>query len=136
MTENFINNTNEETPIVSTTNLTVDKIFDQITTLISQMDHVTQAMEIIEKMPTELNDHGSRGQAIGNIVHAREETNRKALSLLEKMYDDLNPANLSAEEKAEREAKRDSKKMRRDTIRDLIIHNRDENLIREFYNEL
>jgi len=138
MTDNLMNNdatlTTEEKPVV--TDLTVDKIFEQIMKITSQMDHVLQAMEIIEKMPASLQDHGNRGQAIGTIVHSREETNRRTLNLLEKMYDDLTQPSLTAEERAAKEAKRESKQLKRDTIRDLIIHNRNEDLIREFFNEL
>lgn len=122
--------------MTNTNNVTVDKIFEEITKLTSQMDHITEAMQIIEKMPASIQDHGNRSQAIGNIIHAREETNRKTLNLLEKMYDDLTQPNLTAEERDAKESRREAKQLKRDVIRDLIIHNRDENLIREFFNEL
>jgi len=97
----------------ASTDVTLTGIFEQITKIISNTDHLNEAVQNIADMS---DDHGAgmKAEAIGSLIHAREATNRQALQLLEKMYDHLNPKPaISSEE------------MKLDTIKELIRHGYD-----------
>lgn len=73
--------------------LTAQEILQRIDHILNDVSHLHSAFMTIEKIPCppagEPDAGQARAEAVSAIVCAREETNRQALSLLEKMYEDL-----------------------------------------------
>lgn len=74
--------------------LTINYILNQIEQIVKDTEYIHNALEQLAAMPK--SDPGDvagqeKARAIGEIVRSRETTNQQALSLYEKMYDDLMP---------------------------------------------
>lgn len=101
-TENTINIQN---PANRPLEFTLESVLSRIDLILHDTDYIRQAIDSVRSFPVNDSQYGgtgdsSRADAIGNAVKAREETNRKLLDLLEKMYEDLKPARPSIREKA------------------------------------
>lgn len=88
---------------------TIEYLLLQIAKIQDQTDYLTSAMEKLSEMGDgDSGDCGAPGniqgqakaQAMGEIVSSRERTNQQLLSLYEKMYEDLRPANGSGKPEA------------------------------------
>lgn len=72
--------------------ITAEHILERIDYITKDSAYLKEAFMTIEKIPYSQEaapQAGSRCEAIASIVRDREETNRKVVELLEKMYDDL-----------------------------------------------
>ena len=88
--------------------ITAADILGRIDTILIEKDYIQQVIESINTMPVNDSHHGgfdgqARAQALEAIVKGREETNRKVLALLEKMYDDIVRPELASSKKKERD---------------------------------
>ena len=68
----------------SSGNPAIDRILDSINAITREVSYIREAIEAFKTQ-------GDAGNSLGVLVSAREETNRKSLELLEKMYDDIKP---------------------------------------------
>lgn len=79
--------------------LSMDYVLTRIDKIINDTAYLHEAINAVEKMeaaqPGMQGCDTSRGDAIKTIVVSRETTNQQTLKLLEKMYDDLKPKELS-----------------------------------------
>lgn len=82
-------NTNTGNPTPKAAALTMEYVLSRIDHIIKDNDHIHEALDAIAHGG---NGDGIRYAAVGETVAAREETNRAALALLERMYGDLRPA--------------------------------------------
>jgi len=69
--------------------MSIEWILAKMDTIIHENAYLTDAVKTLGTMTG--GGHDSKALALANVVEAREETNRQALKLLEKMYDSLNP---------------------------------------------
>ena len=97
-----------------------DFFFEQIASINQQTDHLDKAYQSIADL-ADTNSAVEQSDAIVEIIRERESTNRKALSLLEGMFENksVNP--------------------KENVIHSLIVHNssgRNDALIRELLQEL
>ena len=108
ITNNNLDNTINETSISTEvpTTLTIEQIFEQIQKIINQTEHLNQALETLNSIPS--GDSGdayspgdlageAKAKSIGDVVRERETTNQQTLRLLEKMYIDLRPVSKSSD---------------------------------------
>lgn len=70
-------------------------VLSRIDRIMNDTAYLHEALDVLKAMaptagPGDLAG-ASRAEAVGNVVTAREETNRKLLELFQKMYDDLKP---------------------------------------------
>ncbi|MDR0917574.1 MAG: hypothetical protein LBN02_10375 [Oscillospiraceae bacterium] len=72
-------------------NVTPADILQRIDAIIADTEHLKNAMAKLSGVYNEVAG-GEQSHAIGNVVLARETTNQRLISLLEKMYDDARPA--------------------------------------------
>lgn len=72
-------------------NVTLQDLLTRLDTIVSDKGHMHEAMQLMERLPYDLSEEETniRSTAIMNMVKEREETNRKAIDLLETMYEDL-----------------------------------------------
>lgn len=79
-----------ENTITETTDgkLTAEQILGRIDKIMNDTAYIREAFEVIKNLGVS-GVHDSRGNAVGEIVTAREKTNQQTLRLLEKMYDDI-----------------------------------------------
>ena len=106
MSENkkVINETNAkaEATTQETTKFTIDYILKMLEKISNDQAHLTTALEKLSKWESKgPGDVGTAdlADAIAHVVDAREDTNRKLISLYEKMYDDLKAKQPMSEEK-------------------------------------
>lgn len=78
----------------------MEYILSSIDKIITDTQHIEEALNALQN----LNANGagdianaSKAEAIGNVVKCRETTNQQLIRLLEKMYDDLKPKEMSPE---------------------------------------
>lgn len=75
-------------------NLDINFVVSKLIQIMDDTEYIKSALDSLLNLQTSSipGDIGSQGKAlaIGNIVEAREETNRQILRFLEKIYDDLN----------------------------------------------
>lgn len=81
--------------------LSMEFVLSRIDKIINDTAYLHEALDVLKDMapsaaPGDVAGQ-ARGDAIGNVVKAREETNRKLLEMLQKMYDDLRPKDLSGD---------------------------------------
>jgi hypothetical protein len=64
------------------TEFTMEWVLNRIESIINDTEHIRNTM------------HGTTNTAVGDAVQAREETNRRLIDLLGRMYDDLKPEHM------------------------------------------
>jgi hypothetical protein len=106
MSENkkVINETNAkaEATTQETTNYTIDYILKMLEKISNDQAHISTALEKLSKLESKGPfgaDTAELADSIAHVVDSREETNRKLISLYEKMYDDLKAKQPMNEEK-------------------------------------
>lgn len=84
-------NTVHKEPLPQATALTMAYVLTRIDRIIEDRLHITDALEALTVLspPGMSTVEDGRGQAVAATVREREETNRAALRLLERMYGDL-----------------------------------------------
>ena len=110
---------------------TMNYILEQITKITSQTEYLNQTVQTIGNV-SDSEYAFEQSESLVNIVRERELTNRQALGMLEKIYDDLKPVN-------DNEAEMVTKKFKFDVINSLIVHNEDgdnNDLIRDLIQQL
>ena len=71
--------------------ISLEGIVARIDAIIQDKEHIASAFNaLLSDLP---DSTGYRARALGEIVSARESTNRQMLQLLEKIYNDLNQPN-------------------------------------------
>ena len=70
--------------------VTLEEILQRMDRVIEQGEHIMESIDRISQIQHP-QPSGQWGMGLGHMIDAREATNRKVLSLLEKMYDDLRP---------------------------------------------
>jgi len=109
----------------------VTKIIEQIASINQQTDHLDKAYQAMSNL-ADTDSAVEQSEAIVEIIRERESTNRKALSLLEKMLDNYKPAK-------DRNSQVVAETYKMQVIENLIEHNdlgQNTDLIREFMQDL
>ncbi|MDR1706362.1 MAG: hypothetical protein LBS19_17050 [Clostridiales bacterium] len=89
----------------------LDSILKRIDTIVGENAYILKAIESVNDIDTSDGNHqsvGLKASAIENIVRHREDTNKKMLELLERMYDDMRPQNAAEQNKELYKVLRDS----------------------------
>lgn len=71
--------------------LSIQDILTRLDQVTNDKTHIKDAMLLMERIPNDIDALAvqARSEAIADIVKEREETNRKIVELLEKMYDNI-----------------------------------------------
>jgi hypothetical protein len=89
----------------------LEGILKRIDTIVGENAYIMRALESVNDIDTSGSMDGSAGEkarAIENIIRHREDTNKKMLELLERMYDDMRPQNAAEQNKELYKVLRDS----------------------------
>ena len=87
--QNLEDNTMLENTNITSEKLTMDYCLQQIETILHDKSHLTEAFEQLKGV------HGQDAGvaiAVSQMIDAREQTNRRMLDMVQKMYDDLKPS--------------------------------------------
>lgn len=84
---------------------TMESILSRIDMILNDTAYISQAIDVLgefkgNESPMGGEGDSSRAKALGAVVAAREETNRKILGMLESMYEDLKPRKPGLRERA------------------------------------
>jgi len=81
-----------ENTVLNEKNIDMAYIINKIDDILNDTKYLYDAIEAIKVMePTRDGSGQSKGNALGQIVKCREETNRKVIDFLNKIYDDIKP---------------------------------------------
>ena len=90
MNNEYMQNGNGPRPTQDSKEMSMEWVMAKMDAIIHDNAYLTDAIKTLQDMQT--NGHDSKAQSLGEVIHAREETNRQTLKFLEKIYDGLVPA--------------------------------------------